>query len=225
VFVTAGRKKESAMPGLKGLHCPASLTEHATELSWLGFDFVRRQYSHDPLKNLTLPEALELILAGLQIAVVWQPCRAEASFFSGQQGARDGRAARNIAIALGQPVGSAIYFAVDFDAAPDDIRGPISEYFAAVRGALHGKYQTGVHGPAPCCHALRADRLVDLTWLSRADDDTMPMPDYNLIQSGTQDITVSGNVKFSIGLSASTEGAATGLFGRVERQPQHGAPS
>lgn len=218
------------MPGLKGLHCPASLTEHATELSWLGFDFVRRHYSHDPLKNLTLPEALELILAGLQIAAVWQPCRAEASFFSGQQGARDGRAARNIAIALGQPAGSAIYFAVDFDAAQDDIRGPISEYFAAVRGALHGKYQTGVHGPARCCHALRADRLVDLTWLSRAGagvnpGDTTPLPDYNLIQTGMQDITVSGNVKFSIGLNATTEGVPTGLFGRVDRQPQQGAPS
>ncbi|MEC5218928.1 hypothetical protein RCH09_003903 [Actimicrobium sp. GrIS 1.19] len=217
------------MPSLKGLNCPISLTEHATELSWLGFDFVRRQYSNDPLKNLTQSETLELFLAGLQIGVVWEPCGTDAACFSGRHGARDGRAARELAIALGQPIGSAIYFAVDFDATLDDIGGPISDYFAAVRGTLHGKYQTGVHASARCCETLRAARLVDLTWLAQADcdavaRDAMHTLDYNLIQSGRQDITVSGNLKFRIDLNASNADVPTGLFGRIEHQPRQSAP-
>jgi hypothetical protein len=69
--------------------------------------------------------------------------------------------------------GSAIYFAVDYDASRDDIGGPIRDYFggvaagfAAAGGDTPPAYKVGVYGSGHVCQALTQAGLAEYTWLA-----------------------------------------------------------
>ena len=75
-----------------------------------------------PEKRLTRPEAEALISAGIAIGAVFQNAGDSGDCFSAALGEADGACARDHATAeIGQPAGSAIYFAVDYDASDADI--------------------------------------------------------------------------------------------------------
>jgi hypothetical protein len=160
---------------LKGLDTTMELTRHARALARQGYDFALRYYSHNAAKNLSLGEARALAEAGLRIGVVWETAGTRASFFNRSQGLADGAAAFLMAReVIGQPYGSAIYFAVDYDPTQADIDGAISNYFTGVRAALYvaaegqPSYRVGVYGSGLCCGTLVERGMASLSWLSQS---------------------------------------------------------
>jgi hypothetical protein len=166
---------EGAMPVLNGLDTTIELTRHAAALKAQGYDFALRYYSNNAAKNLSLGEARALSSAGLQIGVVWETSGTHAGFFSRAQGLADGAQAWRMAKeVVGQPFGSAIYFAVDYDPTQADIDGVISNYFTGVHAALYvanegqPSYRIGVYGSGLCCGTLVERGQASLSWLSQS---------------------------------------------------------
>jgi hypothetical protein len=187
---------------LRGLDANVDLTRHATCLKGEGFDYAIRYYNiHNLSKNLTLGEAQALVRAGLQLGAVWEdgsPIRA--SFFNRAKGVLHGTAAYHMAMEkIGQPEGTPIYFAVDFDAAASEITGVISDYFKGIRagfeaiGGNQPRYQIGVYGSGLTCGKLLDSELVTFTWLAmstgfRGSKDFAKKKRYNLIQFLPKDV-------------------------------------
>ena len=69
--------------------------------------------------------------------------------------------------AVGQPNGSAIYFAVDYNAPERDIVGAVQQYFRGVRAALAAAgggsppYRVGVYGSGAVCTYMKGLQLAD----------------------------------------------------------------
>ncbi|MGY8680474.1 glycoside hydrolase domain-containing protein [Bradyrhizobium sp. UFLA05-153] len=152
-------------------------TPRLASLRQSGVDTIIRYYCRNTRqaeKRLTPDEAAAIIRAGLRLAVVYQGAGDSAASFSQDAGAQDGAYARDYAAnVIGQPAGSAIYFAVDYDASDADIRTRIVPYFNAVRQALKGgagdaSYQVGVYGSGAVCQALLQAGLVSYTWVSQS---------------------------------------------------------
>jgi hypothetical protein len=193
------------MPCLKGLDTTLELTRYAAALrEQHGFDFALRYYSHNAAKNLSLGEARALSAAGMQIGVVWETSGTHPGFFTLAQGVADGSAAFRMAReAIGQPFGSAIYFAVDYDASQADLDGPVSNYFTGVHaglfaaGAGQPSYQVGVYGSGLCCRTLRERGAAAFSWLSQStayagSDAYARSLQYDLIQFMPQRVQVDG---------------------------------
>jgi hypothetical protein len=138
-----------------------------------GYTFICRYYNTNrSSKNLTLAEAQALSAAGITIVVVWENgYPTTASYFSQSQGVSDATAALALAAAIGQPAGSAIYFAVDYDATASDVSGVITAYFqgvASVFGPAATQYAASVYGSGATCQSLLDAGLVTFSWLSQS---------------------------------------------------------
>jgi hypothetical protein len=163
------------MSVLRGLDTTMELTRHAVALRRQGIDFALRYYSHNAAKNLSLGEARALCAAGLRIGVVWETAGTHVGFFTRAQGLADGASAYRMAReAIGQPFGSAIYFAVDYDPTQADIDGAIGDYFTGVHAALYvanegqPSYAVGVYGSGLCCASLVESGAATYSWLSQS---------------------------------------------------------
>lgn len=110
-----------------------------------GVKFIARYLSNDPSKNLTRAEATAANAADIWCVVVWETTAARA--LAGRQAGRDDAlTAAYQARALGMPDDRPIYFAVDFDAKPNNYPA-IKEYFigaASAEGTL-GKDRIGMY--------------------------------------------------------------------------------
>ena len=157
----------------RGIDLPTDAGRVIAAIRGANLDFVARYYrsptSHWP--SLSASEA-QLLSAGLKIVAVWESASTHASYFSRLFGVNDSTSAYHQAQTIGQPAGSAIYFAVDYDASGTDIVGPINEYFrgiaagfAAARGDGPG-CKVGVYGSGAVCQALTRAGLADYTWLA-----------------------------------------------------------
>lgn len=135
-----------------------------------GITFVGRYYSRTTKiagKKLTASEAQLITQAGLQLVAVYEDGPTSYSYFSAQRGADDAAGAAQQAASIGQPVGSAIYFTVDYDASDDEIAGNITAYFNAIAGSL-GDYEVGVYGSGSVCSAILAAGLAKYAWLAQS---------------------------------------------------------
>jgi peptidoglycan hydrolase-like protein with peptidoglycan-binding domain len=151
-----------------GMDSRAGCAAFAAQLTKAGMKFVARYYSRTNDKSLSPREAQALSAAGLQIVAVYED-GANIDTFSAERGARDAAQALMLASAIGQPAGSAIYFAVDFDAAAGQVSGPITAYFRAVGQALSSApkaYQVGVYGSGLTCRLIKEASLANYTWLA-----------------------------------------------------------
>jgi len=187
---------------LRGLDANVELTRHVVCLKNQGFAFAVRYYNtHNPSKNLLLGEAQALVRAGLQIGAVWEDgSPTKASFFSRAKGVVHGTAAYHMALdRIGQPEGTPIYFAVDFDASSTEIAGVITDYFKGIRagfeaiGGANPRYQVGVYGSGLTCGKLLDSGLVTFSWLAmstgfRGSRDFARNKLYNLIQFLPEDV-------------------------------------
>lgn len=187
------------MATLQGFDTALDMGRHAASLRAQGMDFVMRYYSHNTAKNLGPGEARSLCGAGLRLGVVWESAGTHAGYFSRQQGLQDASDALRQARALGQPPGSAIYFAVDYDASRAEVDGPIADYFSGVRAALNGAagYRIGVYGSGLCCGAMVDRGLAALSWLAQSrgycgSEAYAQAMRYDLIQSLGARISVDG---------------------------------
>ena len=162
---------------LEGISTNRLCESSADCLAAQGKVFVFRYYSRtttQPEKQLRPREAAELARAGVQIAVVYQDRARQTEDFGRDRGLLDGASAFSAAGQIGQPAGSAIYFAVDEDFSEQQIRNAVLPYFGGVRQALNAasggtsRFGIGVYGSGLSCRLLRAAGLVDFTWLAEA---------------------------------------------------------
>jgi hypothetical protein len=161
-----------------GISTNLNLANYATCLKQKGIDFVFRYYSqttHQAEKRLTMAEAQALSDAGLQIGVVYEDLPTAISYFSGSRGHQDGVNAYHYAVSLHQPVGSAIYFTVDYDASPSDISGSILDYFRGVdqgmrdAGTGASSYTAGVYGSGAVCDFIKSQcPFVKYSWMAES---------------------------------------------------------
>lgn len=139
-------------------------------LAQLGFTFVARYYrSHkSSASRLTREEALAISAAGLNLVTVFEYAGTKASYFTADQALLDAKDTLAQIAEVQQPIGSAIYFAVDYNATAEDIAGPITNYFTVVNGALRPRFAPGVYGSGATCAAMLTAGLADFAWLSQS---------------------------------------------------------
>jgi len=166
------------MPEHRIIDTPWSAAGRAQDLAHAGIDTVIRYYNFSnsrilPEKRLTLAEAQALCTAGLKAAAVFQQRQNQIGDFTRAKGLASGRRAfRYAADEIGQPPGSAIYFAVDFDAGAGEVEQAIAPFFEGVREAFESErggdpgYRVGCYGSGLVARLLVAADLAELVWLT-----------------------------------------------------------
>lgn len=129
--------------------------------------------SPNSAKHIKLAEVRAIAAAGKQLAIVheaWGDLQhAGHGGISIVDGSRDGQYARAIMPRLGAPAGAAVYFAVDTDCTPAQIKNFVLPYFNNIAAMFYdGAYRVGVYGPGAVCQAVLAAGHAELGWLSNA---------------------------------------------------------
>jgi len=163
-----------------------------------GYDFVARYYAQSGAKRLTAGEAQALSAAGLRIVAVWESGTPTATdYFSHARGVDDGTSAYHAAMLLGQPAGSSIYFAVDYDASMAAIAGAVADYFrgvadgfVAIAGSQAAAYAIGAYGSGATCSWLLGHALARYAWLAQSTGWTgyQGFSNWNIKQGGETNI-------------------------------------
>lgn len=153
-------------------------TVRAKALAAAGVETVIRYYSRDttlPTKQITPTEAAAHAAAGLRLGIVYEGRFGnKPENFDRATGIADGRYALDYAAAsIGQPAGSAIYFAVDFDASAAELSERVLPYFQGIADAGAARpggnpYRLGIYGSGAACKAVLDAGLVQLAWLAQA---------------------------------------------------------
>src|SRR5215207_4026075 len=159
---------------VRGIDVATDVRDVSNELKGSPLDFVARYYRHSTSRwpTLSAEEALTVSAMGKQLVAVFESHSHKPEYFSHEAGYRDGITAHQQARAIGQPAGSAIYFAVDYNAPQPDIAGPIEQYFRGVHAGLAAaagrgpEYRVGVYGSGAVCSHLKRTRLAQYAWLS-----------------------------------------------------------
>ena len=153
-----------------------NVAAYASQIKAAGFETVIRYYNHRnsqnlPTKRLEKDEADTLSDAGLSLAVVFQQRGGKDGNLSDldrASGQHDAQRALELAETIGQPEGSAIYFAIDHDFwKPSDLN-KIKPYFEEARKALDTHYRVGIYGSGTQARMMRDAGFVDLIWLAAA---------------------------------------------------------
>lgn len=143
-----------------------NVTLHLEMLKNRGITAVGRYYSSKAWKRITAQEARAISTAGLDIFVVFEndgdpELTVDAGVFHGQIALAQAKA-------IGQPRGTAIYFALEH--LPDGYKkshiGGVSKYVRGLREALGNAYKVGVYSDGVICAALLDAGLCEYTWLS-----------------------------------------------------------
>jgi len=158
----------------RGIDVATDVRDVSMELKGSGIDFVARYYRHSTSRwpTLSVEEARTVSAMGKHLVTVFESHSHKPDYFSYEAGYRDGITAHQQAGAIGQPPGSAIYFAVDYNAPQPDIAGPIDRYFRGVHAGLTAaagrdpEYKVGVYGSGAVCSHLKRTRLAQYPWLS-----------------------------------------------------------
>jgi len=158
---------------MQGLDASHECSNVATKIRQAGLGFVGRYYSHSAWKNLSAGEAQILCSAGLKLVAVWESAGDSYGFFSRTQGLDDVTSACSMATKIGQPPGTPIYFAVDFDASAQQVSAAIHDYFLGLQAGMAlvsqgngGYYKIGAYGSGFVCDWLYTRQLVSHTWLA-----------------------------------------------------------
>jgi hypothetical protein len=157
----------------QGIDLATDSSDVLNELQGSRVDFVARYYRNPDSRwpALSAREAQQLSSRGIKIVAVWEAHSRDPAYFTYSQGYHDAMTAYGEARATGQPAGSAIYFAVDFNA---QWMMPIDQYFrgiaaglAAANGGPAG-YAVGVYGSGAVCDTMKRSGLARYCWLSNA---------------------------------------------------------
>lgn len=127
---------------------------------------VGRYYSSEKGKRISPSEAEAIAAAGLKLFVVFEDNGDPP--LGGDAGSTDAKLALEQARAIGQPAGSAIYFAMEHlpnGYTSADLPG-VKAYFQQIQAAFQGKYKIGVYSDGVVCDALLTSKLCDYAWLS-----------------------------------------------------------
>ena len=151
-------------------------TSRLAALKAAGIQTIIRYYSRKyHWKVLKSPEAQAISEVGLNIMVVYQDRQNQIGDFNRPAGYRAGVAAWEYARdVIGQPLGSAIYFAVDFNPNSHQVEACIHPYFKGVQDAFRSlseggnSYQIGVYGSGLVINTLKNEGMVEFRWLSQS---------------------------------------------------------
>jgi len=177
---------------IRGIDLPTDASDVLGELRRIPLDFVARYY-RDPASRwptLSAAEVQRLSGLGYKIVTVWEWHSGDPAYFSYASGYYDALSAARQAKEVGQPPGSAIYFAVDFNAR-DVALQRVDQYFRGVNAGLAAagsgrpEYRVGVYGSGAVCGLIKGERLAQYTWLSgsTAWDGTSGYADWNIRQA------------------------------------------
>ena len=139
-----------------------------------GITTIIRYYNRNmTAKVIKRPEVNAILASGLSLCIVHQRGGRDPAEYGAQNGRLDARHCRNYGAQMGQPSGSAVYFAVDFDISAGDLNRMVVPYFEAVRnemaaGGEEPALRIGVYGSGLTCRTLLDAGLADLTWLSQS---------------------------------------------------------
>jgi hypothetical protein len=118
-------------------------------------------------KILSVKEVESLKDHKLKIVSVYQDSSDYASYFNASEGEKDAIVALSLAKERNQPAGSAIYFAVDYNASSSDMKN-IKEYFSAIKSVFDSadvKYKIGVYGNGLTCSTIKG-LYAEYSWLN-----------------------------------------------------------
>jgi len=158
---------------IEGIDMPTDSSDVLNEIKGSRIAFVARYY-RDPASRwprLSATEAQRLSSMGMKIVAVWEPYQPHPEYFSYSTGYNDAIAAYAQAQAVGQPSGSAIYFAVDFNAHEVE---SIEQYFQGIKAGLAAasrgrtEYRIGVYGSGDVCDTVKHAGLAQYSWLSNS---------------------------------------------------------
>jgi hypothetical protein len=160
----------------QGIDMATDARDVSLELKGSHLDFVARYYREPASRwpTLSAEEARAVSTAGMRLVAVWESHSHRAEYFSYASGYADGMSAYRQAAGIGQPPGSAIYFAVDYNAPSFDIMGSIDQYFRGIAAGLAAaaghspEYRIGVYGSGAVCGYLKQARLAQYAWLSNS---------------------------------------------------------
>ncbi|MBD2860523.1 DUF1906 domain-containing protein [Paenibacillus oceani] len=151
---------------MKGLDCATPLQQASAEaFARDGYQFACRYLVPTGWKRLTREEAELISEAGLQVISVFE-MTADRALGGRAAGLADGATALRTAHAIGQPEGSAVYYAVDFDATTHQMPVVI-DYIRAASEASPG-YLTGVYGSYRVIEAVREAGVCTRYWQTYA---------------------------------------------------------
>lgn len=157
----------------RGIDLPTDASDVLGQLKGSRIDFVARYYRDAASRwpTLTASEVQRIAALGLKIVTVWESHSHRPDYFSYASGYGDALNAYRQAKAVAQPSGSAIYFAVDFNARGPDL-APVDQYFRGVAagfaaaGGGKPEYKVGVYGSGAVCDMVKGARLAQYSWLS-----------------------------------------------------------
>ncbi len=193
----------------------SNTTRHASCLSENGVQVVFRYYCSDrhKWKRLGKEEAAVLSEHGINIGVVYQNAQIHSYNFTFEKGLWAGNDAQNYASdVIGQPSGSAIYFAVDYNASEEDLNNNVIPFFKGVKEAFgEGGYEIGVYGSGLVINKLYENGLAKYRWLSSSTSyhgtrQAINEGEYEMRQFSRGGHTICGlNVDFDSTLNSGTE--------------------
>ncbi len=172
---TVAIERPGSVGPARGIDLPTDASDVLNELKDSRVDFVARYY-RDPTSRwpaLSPSEAQRLSSLGLKIVAVWESHSRDPGYFSYSSGYNDAMTAYRQARAVAQPAGSAIYFAIDFDARSQAL-AVVDQYFRGIAAgfatASGGKaeYKVGVYGSGAVCDAVKRAGLAQYSWLSNS---------------------------------------------------------
>lgn len=152
---------------MEGFDCATKLNSTTAKgLKNAGFEYAIRYLPTSTWKGLTEGEVKVIQDAGLKLVSIFQTSANYPGYFGGSQGRADGKHAQMLAEKMGQPKGTAIYFAVDYDAQPANIRR-VLEYMKGVKMALK-EYKVGIYGSYRVMNEVKQNTPVDYYWQTYA---------------------------------------------------------
>lgn len=150
----------------QGIDCATPLTpELAAKFRADGCEFVCRYLVPNGWKALTRAEAEAISRAGMKVVSVFETS-ADRALGGYEAGLQDGTTALEVASKVGQPLGSCIYFAVDFEATLAQM-WTVIDYFRGCREATTG-YSIGAYGSYDVMIALGNAGACDKYWQTYA---------------------------------------------------------
>ncbi|TJY40865.1 DUF1906 domain-containing protein [Cohnella pontilimi] len=174
-----------------GIDCAMPLTaKSAQALAAHGYRFAARYLvpaGYD-WKRLTRAEAEAITAAGMQIVSVFETA-ARRSAGGALAGHADGALACREAHTVGQPAGSAIYFAVDYDAGPEQY-DEIEAYLRAAAAEVPD-YRIGVYGSYAVVEQMAKRKVCSHFWQTHAWSRGRKSPFANIHQYKTN-VSVDG---------------------------------
>jgi hypothetical protein len=157
---------------MKALDSSTNTKGQANAIAGAGYKAVGAYLRPD---RCSLSMVSELRAQGLKVWSVYEKGYPTSDgYFSSNQGVTDGKAAAAFAVKMGQPAGTQIFAAVDYDADGGDqngptIRGRIADYIRAFQANIGPQgYVASVYGSGRVCRILIDDGIARSGWLTQS---------------------------------------------------------